>query len=443
MQNGWPINILRLWSIFLLIVISFACAWHISHTEFSGYDDAKALFEETFPEIARFEGCGSSRLSTYFDALRSEWEALEKTETSESPSFEPWFLRIIKVEEPVAFKSIYDLRPGDLRLLKIEDKYLSVNSDDLAAFEKNFTRFEKRISKIDPASLHMIGEEKDKSRHIILFSHGFYEDETTGYYVKLTQDGGKTWKKYYTGLAENYPYYIKINPDRSFWANETTLQFEATSIRIDESTRTHPQSDTLSYEITQDSLLILLSLEALSLDTDGDGLTDIIEEKFNTDPATADTDGDGVPDAVDCNPRYAPGENDTIHIYEAILTGLSGPSSFCFRLSDYLADKASKSSDYDITTNVHPMIIITDDPNLPRVHAPGSQLLLMTTKEYEEYYRNQPSPLQIYGLTPMFRCDDFADIWIVVYSGGFYGGNYLIRRVGDDWVIAAGGDWIS
>ncbi|HET6383973.1 MAG TPA: PQQ-binding-like beta-propeller repeat protein [Armatimonadota bacterium] len=45
---------------------------------------------------------------------------------------------------------------------------------------------------------------------------------------------------------------------------------------------------------------------SLRRDSDGDGLTDLVEARLGTDPHRADTDGDGIPDAVDPCPNAAP-----------------------------------------------------------------------------------------------------------------------------------------
>lgn len=49
-----------------------------------------------------------------------------------------------------------------------------------------------------------------------------------------------------------------------------------------------------------------LSLRELRRDTDGDGWTDIEEQRLGLDPRRADTDGDGVADGRDVCPDYAP-----------------------------------------------------------------------------------------------------------------------------------------
>src|SRR5207247_869463 len=46
-----------------------------------------------------------------------------------------------------------------------------------------------------------------------------------------------------------------------------------------------------------------VSLKRLRLDSDGDGLTDLVEKALHTDPKKADTDGDGIDDKHDRMPN--------------------------------------------------------------------------------------------------------------------------------------------
>jgi hypothetical protein len=48
-----------------------------------------------------------------------------------------------------------------------------------------------------------------------------------------------------------------------------------------------------------------IPIAMLERDSDGDGLTDLAEERLITDPADPDTDHDGVPDGVDTLPHVA------------------------------------------------------------------------------------------------------------------------------------------
>jgi len=58
----------------------------------------------------------------------------------------------------------------------------------------------------------------------------------------------------------------------------------------------------------------------LRKDSDGDGLTDLVEVRLGTNPKKADTDGDGLPDAIDPCPNAAPRvRGDTEQIISACL----------------------------------------------------------------------------------------------------------------------------
>jgi hypothetical protein len=50
----------------------------------------------------------------------------------------------------------------------------------------------------------------------------------------------------------------------------------------------------------------ILSLQQIMQDSDGDGWTDIEEQRLGLDPRKSDTDGDGIPDGLDICPNYAP-----------------------------------------------------------------------------------------------------------------------------------------
>jgi hypothetical protein len=50
----------------------------------------------------------------------------------------------------------------------------------------------------------------------------------------------------------------------------------------------------------------ILSLQQIMQDSDGDGWTDIEEQRLGSNPQNIDTDGDGIPDGQDICPNYAP-----------------------------------------------------------------------------------------------------------------------------------------
>src|SRR5262249_53941344 len=65
-----------------------------------------------------------------------------------------------------------------------------------------------------------------------------------------------------------------------------------------------------------------LDVGAVLADRDGDGLTDITERAFGTDPANADTDGDGIPDGRDPAPLAPPAPADAGRVADEIVRSL-------------------------------------------------------------------------------------------------------------------------
>lgn len=92
----------------------------------------------------------------------------------------------------------------------------------------------------------------------------------------------------------------------------------ACSLRLGRVTRVRPVAHALAF------LLVLSSVpaaaeegfpfrEMFEVDTDGDGIPDVIERRTGTDPLNADTDGDGIPDGTEDANRDGivdPGESD-------------------------------------------------------------------------------------------------------------------------------------
>jgi hypothetical protein len=67
-----------------------------------------------------------------------------------------------------------------------------------------------------------------------------------------------------------------------------------------------PHEGTIGLHFNFSKFDVDLDPRKIFADTDGDGLTDLTEAAFGTDPARADTDGDGVPDGLDPAPLARP-----------------------------------------------------------------------------------------------------------------------------------------
>lgn len=124
-----------------------------------------------------------------------------------------------------------------------------------------------------------------------------------GYWLLRSRDGGRTWSEYYTGLRENMPYVV-VPASRLSLMDGDRLRIEVEVQELDTSSITFPPV-ALRLARTQKNLYLDLPWTELTRDSDGDGLTDLLEERIVTDPHDADTDGDAMTDAEDGLPQVA------------------------------------------------------------------------------------------------------------------------------------------
>lgn len=118
------------------------------------------------------------------------------------------------------------------------------------------------------------------------------------YWVLHSSDGGQTWDApLYTGLRQNAPYIVPPLSRLSLLHGDH-LEVEVEIHEIDPDSITFPPIGMRTKREEKD-LYLEMSWEALRRDSDGDGLTDLVEERLGTDPRNADTDGDGIPDGRD------------------------------------------------------------------------------------------------------------------------------------------------
>lgn len=125
-----------------------------------------------------------------------------------------------------------------------------------------------------------------------------------GYWIVHSSDNGKTWDEpLYTGLRENMPYLV-LPASRLPLFDDDALYIEVEVHELDLSSITFPPIGLRSKRDAR-GLYLELPWSALRRDSDGDGLTDLLEERLATDPYNADSDGDGIVDGKDGLPQVA------------------------------------------------------------------------------------------------------------------------------------------
>ena len=90
----------------------------------------------------------------------------------------------------------------------------------------------------------------------ILFYRVFYlTNFKSSLWVAISNDNGKSWIKYFTGLVEDNFYHVKPNPTIRLIKNDSTIQLEIAIIRqMKEEVRPGPAPEE-QYELVQDNLV--------------------------------------------------------------------------------------------------------------------------------------------------------------------------------------------
>jgi len=116
---------------------------------------------------------------------------------------------------------------------------------------------------------------------------------------------GRTWMLFHSGVLGNYSDLFVVEKVGSTWKRPlfTGLWTGATFGHKAPQTLRGVPVDTL---LIRDWIKIFPDDPTLRKDSDGDGLTDLVEARLGTDPNKKDTDGDGLSDLVDPCPNAAP-----------------------------------------------------------------------------------------------------------------------------------------
>lgn len=156
-----------------------------------------------------------------------------------------------------------------------------------------------------PAGTISAGRASD--REIAIYTSARLDPRTEvgdlGYRVRL-RDGAGHEEDLALGVSALRPIVLVHNPMVPL-IEEGTLQIEAELRAIDDASIDFVPADATSTVRGERELLLACRLEDLRRDQDGDGLTDLEEERLLTDAWDPDTDGDGARDGDDRSPLGA------------------------------------------------------------------------------------------------------------------------------------------
>lgn len=383
----------------------------------------------------------SKEEDAYYDSLRKTWEHKEFTpvsvETAKKNEYD--YVKIVKINNPAIYNSRQVFSEYWDSIMQSQNK----NMNDFIKFDSIIQAMRNEKIGIIP-KMSVIKQEKSGSNWAIIYTDSKYDDFIYGgwgYWLALSYDNGETWKKYYTGLTENCYYYLKRNSKIPLWKDSSTLQIEATIVR-QISEVIHPMP--AEFETIQDSIAVQLKISQITQDSDNDGLTDIVEKKMMLDHNILDSDGDGIIDSEDKNPRFKSTKTEKSLIYETLIENFRPNKKGEMELdltNPPVYEKSKTDSLYGDFESVN--IFVTDDMDLQGLELHGETMIIMTSKEYEEYKLKYPSHFIKSSYSQMFKCDKKKDTYKIQTSQLTGGSTYIIQKTKKGWKIFMLSSWIS
>lgn len=312
------------------------------------------------------------------------------------------------------------------------------------------------IGKVPKASI--IKHEQRGTFEAFIYTDSTYSDLYSDLWIAVSNDSGENWEYYFTGLTEQQPVYPKWYSKLPLIVDENTLRIEA-ALMQQTGTFMHPMPMGKMFEMIKDGVVITFDLQRLKKDSDGDGLTDLVEYRLRTNPFNSDTNGNGIPDNIDPNPRYDLPPTELTQIYEVFLDEAFAPydeEQFEIEMQA-IASGEKRNNPYEwadikpvsdrvlcISDQAQTVLIVTDDENLKAVRPRYARTIILSSEEYEAT-RNSVFEVELcqITLTPFFKVDNHSNLFIVEYSYKTSGWTYLLEKTGDGWRRKMISMWIS
>ena len=252
---------------------------------------------------------------------------------------------------------------------------------------------------------------------VSLSSHG-------AYWVLRSRDGGVNWDPpLYTGLRMLMPY-IAVHQSHLPMIGRSGLRLEVKIREGDPDSIFFPGGYT-SYKRSEDGLFVELPWELLERDSDGDGLTDLAEERLLTDPLGADTDRDGLDDRNDPLPHvvHSDATDSRAALVRAILEESDGgPLATVDTFDEQTVFVVARRAHFRGVRPLRRTIVLSTEEQAASVVKFGTFF-----------------PMRIEPIT----INRDGNLAFSTWSGGWWGGNGIFEKVGKVWVSIGGYFWIS
>ena len=246
------------------------------------------------------------------------------------------------------------------------------------------------------------------------------EVHSGGYWLHLSVDRGRHWEgPYYLGLTEAFPYLVKGTSRVPPFVDGRML-VEVVKAPIDRASVTLPPLR-LRLEDAPRPLILSFDLDEVRRDSDGDGLTDLLEDKLLLNPRVSDSDGDGLGDRDDPLP----------------LLKQDGERSFRDKLlwKTLLARRRTRQEKSPIA-----MTLFVRAVRCPVPHMAGVRTICIPPQLFDRYEDKFGTT---FPLTPQIAFDGQHRRAVIDMNGGWTGRTELATWKDGAWTLKTLTSWIT
>ncbi|HEY1604682.1 MAG TPA: hypothetical protein VGF77_03715 [Allosphingosinicella sp.] len=267
-----------------------------------------------------------------------------------------------------------------------------------------------------------------------------------GYWVHLSDDGGRSWKRpLYTGLADLFPYVVVPNPRLPLFDGDV-LNLAVDIKELDTRSITYPPVG-LATRRTEHNLYLRIPIADLKGDTDGDGLTDLAARHLLVSHDSGSQAG-ATPFIVGRTPGgacTAAGAADRVAMQAILQEIFSLHTGALIEPVDgdpahALEATAAAMGHIDPNSADRP-ILVEGDPADFACLRPDRLMIVYSAADLQRLRRMTPD-FHAVKLDKIIY-DRARDRGYIVWSSGWTGGTIRIRRVGGEWKLETISSWIT
>lgn len=263
-----------------------------------------------------------------------------------------------------------------------------------------------------------------------------------GYWVLLSDEKGDRWRHpLYTGLRANLPYTVRERSALPLLAGDR-LQVEVEVEELGSFFASDGEPAELAPRQPRAGIYLEIPLAELERDSDGDGLSDLEEERLLTDPEDADTDRDGIGDGEDPMPTIA--AVDTPSPAAGAAAALLGYMLAHGRQPAEQRPRAPRGGCCDPAPSAslvgRPVFVTGERPWFAGL-SPPHRLVVLTAEELETWRRKVTVPF--FFTIELLVLDRSGRRACAVWSGDNLGGTVALELRGGEWQVEDLVSWMS